>query len=142
MFFLPSAAESEGPDGFLFDRADRKSQDLGDLDLGKTIEAVQEKNLLSPWGQRLQRGEQGMQPLTRVNHVIREGLVLDVLFRKGCPRVRVADTLSPEMVQCQILGGPEEQTMVRRTKRSIVQFDERILRDIFGDRAIADDMID
>jgi hypothetical protein len=53
--------------------------------------------------------------------------------------VRVTDTLSPEMVQCQILGGPEEQTMVGRTKRSIVQFDERILRDIFGDRAIADD---
>ena len=69
----------------------------------------------------------------------REGLVLDVLFRKGCPHVRVTDTLSPEMVQCQILGGPEEQTMVGRTKRSIVQFDERILRDIFGDRAIADD---
>jgi hypothetical protein len=46
------------------------------------------------------------------------------------------------MVQCQILGGPEKQTMVRRTKRSIVQFDERILRDILGDRAIADDTMD
>jgi len=32
--------------------------------------------------------------------------------------------------------------MVRRTKRSIVQFDERILRDILGDRAIADDTMD
>ena len=52
MFFLPGAAESEGPDGFLFDRADRKSQDLGDLDLGKAIDAVQEEDLLSPWGQR------------------------------------------------------------------------------------------
>jgi hypothetical protein len=139
MFFPPGAAESEGPDGFLFDRADRKSQELGDLDLGKAIDAVEEEDLLSPWGQRLERGEQGMQPLTGINHVIREGLVLDVLFRKGRPRVRVTDTLSPEMVQCQILGGPEQQTMVGRTKRSIVQFDERILRDIFGDRAIADD---
>ena len=83
-----------------------------------------------------------MQPLTPIHHVIREGLVFDVLFRKGCPRVRIADTLSPEMVQCQILGGPEEQTTVRRTKRSIVQFDERVLRDILGDRAIADDTID
>jgi hypothetical protein len=83
-----------------------------------------------------------MQPLTGINHVIREGLVLDVLLRKGCPRVRVADPLSPEMVQCQILGGPEQQTMVRRTKRSIVQFDEHILRDILGDRAIADDTMD
>jgi hypothetical protein len=142
MVFPPGAAESEGPDGFLFDRADRKSQDLGDLGLGKAIDTVQEEDLLSPWGQRFERGEQGMQPLTGINHVIREGLVLDVLFRKGCPRVRVADPLSPEMVQCQILGGPEQQTMVGRTKRSIVQFDEHILRDILGDRAIADDTMD
>jgi hypothetical protein len=60
MFFPPGAAESEGPDGFLFDRADRKSQELGDLDLGKAIDAVQEEDLLSPWGQRLERGEQGI----------------------------------------------------------------------------------
>jgi hypothetical protein len=57
MFFPPGAAESEGPDGFLLDRADRKSQELGDLDLGKAIDAVQEEDLLSPWGQRLERGE-------------------------------------------------------------------------------------
>ena len=83
-----------------------------------------------------------MQPLTRIDYLIRERLVFDLLFRKGCPHVCVADALSPEVVQCQILGSPEEQTMVRRTKRSIVQLDERVLRDILGDRAIADDTID
>ena len=154
MVFPPGAAESEGPDGFLFDRADRKSQGLGDLGLGKAIDTVQEEDLLSPWGQRFERGEQGMQPLTGINHVIREGLVLDVLFRKGCPRVRVADPLSPEMVQCQILSGPRVEgyrvelpderiiAISQGTKRSIVQFDEHILRDILGDRAIADDTMD
>ena len=44
MVFPPGAAESEGPDGFLFDRADRKSQDLGDLGLGKAIDTVQEED--------------------------------------------------------------------------------------------------
>ena len=53
MFFPPGAAESEGPDGFLFDRADRKSQDLGDLGLGKAIDTVQEEDSLSSVGATL-----------------------------------------------------------------------------------------
>ena len=53
MFFPPGAAESEGPDGFLFDRADRKSQDLGDLGLGKAIDTVQEEDCLKSVGATL-----------------------------------------------------------------------------------------